>query len=144
MGEGPRPLLIKGVWGELGNMMWSHKRLQSFHCLQVFKGYSSPICFVRFIFLLGHGRGRRTVELTEMSPCTREGQAKWLKCIEKQNRLRVSKQIGTRVDYDMKCSYKNHLCFYVFTCKPKGDGGYECSEDAHFINYTGLCCYPIC
>lgn len=82
--------------------------------------------------------------LSDISPCTSEGKKKWLECMRKQNENRKGYSNGIHVEYDMKCSYKTHSCYYVFTCKPKGGGGYACSQDAHFLDYTGLCCYPIC
>lgn len=82
--------------------------------------------------------------LSDISPCTSEGKKKWLECMRKQNENRKGYSNGIHVEYDMKCSYKAHSCYYVFTCKPKGGGGYACSQDAHFLDYTGLCCYPIC
>ena len=69
---------------------------------------------------------------------------KWLECMAKQNRNRNGYSHGNPVEFDMNCTYKSYNCFYVYTCKPKGGGGYECSQTTHFINYTGICCYPIC
>nr|XP_058949740.1 uncharacterized protein LOC131777456 [Pocillopora verrucosa] len=92
----------------------------------------------------GHGRGRRSHNLKDISTCTPEGLKKWLDCLVKQNGNRKGYLDGTHVAYDLKCTYETYTCFYVYTCKPKSGGGYECSEDAHFINYTGICCYPIC
>ena len=100
--------------------------------------------FSSLYFLLGHGRGRRSHNLKDISPCTPEGQKKWLDCLVKQNGNRKGYLDGTHVAYDLKCTYETYSCFYVYTCKPKIGGYYACSQDAHFINYTGLCCYPIC
>ena len=64
--------------------------------------------------------------------------------MEKQNGNRVSQSEGVPVKYDLTCNYEFKKCFYVFTCQPVGGGGYECLEEAHFIDYTGICCVPIC
>ena len=100
--------------------------------------------FSGLYFLLGHGRGRRSHDLSDISPCTPEGQKKWLDCMANQNGNRDAYWNGFHVEFDLNCTYKTYSCFYVYTCKPKGVGGYECSQDAHFLDYTGLCCYPIC
>ena len=65
-------------------------------------------------------------------------------CLAKQNENPISYTEGRHVQYDMKCSYKVHECFYVFDCKPQGSGGYKCDKKAHFYDYIGICCYPVC
>lgn len=112
----------------------------------IFRVEKTPLNFdnVKSMVRRGHGRGRRSHNLKDISPCTPEGQKKWLDCMAKQNGNRKGYWNGIHVEYDMNCTYKTYSCFYVYTCKPKGGGGYACSQDAHFINYTGLCCYPIC
>ena len=100
--------------------------------------------FSGLYFLLGHGRGRRSQNLKDFSPCTSKGMKKWLECIRKLNADRGWYLQGYYVLYDMNCTFKTKSGFYMYTCKPKGGDGYACSQDAHFLNYTGLCCYPIC
>ena len=97
--------------------------------------------FSGLYFLLGHGRGRRSHNLKDISACSPEGREKWLDCIAKHNRNIMD---GIHVEYDLNCFYETNNRFYVYTCKPNSEGGYECSQDAHFLDYTGLCCYPIC
>ena len=100
--------------------------------------------FFWFIFLPGRGRGKRSHNLKDISPCTPEGKMKWLNCMNKQNKIKISYSEGVHVEYDLNCTYKTYNCFYVYTCKPSSKGGYACSQDAHFLDYTGICCYPIC
>lgn len=99
---------------------------------------------VKSLVRRGHGRGRRGFELTNMSPCTPEGKKKWLECMEKQNKQRNGYWNGVPSKFDMECTYETFSCFYVYTCKPKGGNKYYCDQEAHFLNYAGLCCKPIC
>ena len=63
---------------------------------------------------------------------------------KKKNRKQINYTNGVHVQFDVTCTYRTHDCFYVYTCKPKGGGDYECSQEAHFLQYTGICCVPIC
>ena len=75
---------------------------------------------------------------------SRHATRKAKRSINKQNEGRTGYSKGVHVEYDLNCTYKTYNCFYVYTCKPNSMGDYECSQDAHFLDYTGLCCYPIC
>lgn len=142
--EGPRPLLIHGFWESKGiwrEVINDHK---VFIAWKFSEASVHQYVFFWFIFLLGHERWRRSHVLSNFSSCSPEGTKKWLECMEKQNGNRLNYNTGVHVEFDVSCTYKTHDCFYVYTCKPKGGGDYECSQEAHFLQYTGICCVPIC
>ena len=125
-------------------MMCSHKDYKVFIACKFSEASVHQNVFFWFIFLLGHGRGRRSHELSNFSSCSPNGRDMWLECIKKQNGNRDDYFHGNEVQYNLNCTYSTHDCFYVYTCKPKGANSYTCSQDAHFLDYTGICCHPIC
>ncbi|KAJ7323434.1 hypothetical protein OS493_031633 [Desmophyllum pertusum] len=95
----------------------------------------TSVDLIRSSLQRAHGRKKRNHILKSLSTCDTEGAANLLRCVEEQN-----KNSALHLKFDWTCTYETHHCFYVFDCKPMGQGGYNCTKKAHFIDFLGICC----
>jgi len=90
----------------------------------------------------GHRRGKRSHIVSDISTCGEEGRQSMIRCLSKKNE--IHRKSRTHVNFNLKCSYETHSCFYVVDCYPVGQGGYECEKIDHFVDYLGYCCNFVC
>ncbi|KAJ7323435.1 hypothetical protein OS493_031634 [Desmophyllum pertusum] len=97
---------------------------------------------IRSALQRGHGRGKRSHVQQYAEPCTPHGVRELTRCSAKQRQAKA--ETGQQLHFKMKCTYKTRSCFYVYDCTALGQGDVDCTYKAHYIDFLGFCCYPIC
>ena len=105
--------------------------------------FSSPFIYLFFTFIfLGHGRSKRSHNITDLSVCSGESITTTMGCLSKKNA--IQRNSGTHVRYNLTCTYRTHACLYIVNCYPTGQGNYICEDIDHFMNYLDFCCDLVC
>lgn len=104
---------------------------------------SSPFIYLFFTFIfLGHGRSKRSHNITNFSSCSQDSITTTTGCLSKKNAIQINSQI--HVKYNLTCTYKMHACLYIVNCYPTGQGIYICEQISHFMDYFDFCCDLVC
>ena len=104
---------------------------------------SSPFIYLFFTFIfLGHGRSKRSHNITNFSACSQESITTTTGCLSKKNAIQINSQRHVR--YNLNCTYRTHACLYIVNCYPTGQGIYKCDKISHFEDYLDFCCDLVC